>query len=133
MPLIKQTLEYKLKSRILLLEPKLYAALQKRTTGLYKAQFLVDQKISEAAPASGFGVAKYKDKLWKTNAKEWGKVLAKEIIKIIAEDVSDIISDEITTYIKSATITTLPGTPVQVVPATGTGTTVAPTTPAKII
>jgi len=42
MSLIKSTLETALKLRILALEPKLFVALSAKTTGLYKAQFLVD-------------------------------------------------------------------------------------------
>ena len=134
MPLIKSSLEQKLKSRILALEPKLYDALKKKTTGLYKAQLLVDQKISDTPPSSGFDIYKFKNKLWQANADEWGKVIAKEVIKLLAEDISGIIADEMDTFIKSATIITLPGQ--QVVTATpagpGSGATTTPSSPNKI-
>jgi len=132
MSLIKSTLETALKLRILALEPKLFVALSAKTTGLYKAQFLVDRSVTDAPPSSGFDILKFKNTLWQANADEWGKVIAKEVIKLIAEDVSKIIADEIDAYIKSATIITPPGQIVNVVPVTGTGVTTSPSFPNKI-
>ena len=135
MPLIKITLEQKLKTKIKALEPKLFKALSSKTTGLYKAQLLVDQRVSARPPASGFELLIFKNKLWNANSKEWSKVIAKEVINLLADDISDIIATEITSYIKQATIIIPPGQVVATAgsPAAQTGATTAPSPPAKIV
>jgi len=132
MPLIKLTLEEKLKSRIKLLEPKLYSALNSKATGLYKAQALIDLKLSDEPPTEGFSVLTFKNKVWSKTSDEWSKVLAKEIITILAEDISSIIADEITTYIKGATIIVPPGQAVTAPAPAGIGVTTSPSPAATI-
>lgn len=134
MPLIKKSLEYKLNTRIKKLESKLYDSLKSKTTGIYRAQALVDAKVTDSAPSSGFDIAKYKNSLWETNSEEWGKVLAKNIIKLLSEDISKIIAEEITDYVKTATIITPPGQVVAVGTPSGpgTGSTTTPSSPNEI-
>lgn len=132
MPLIKNVLEQTLKSRILTLEPKLFTALNSKASGIYKAQALIDVKLSDEAPTEGFDVLSYKNKVWSKTSEEWSKVLAKEIIKLLAEDISSIIADEVTTYIKSATIIVPPGQAVTAPAPAGVGVTTAPSPPANI-
>ena len=133
MPLIKFTLKEKLELRIKLLEPKLYEALNSKVTGLYKAQALIDLKLSDDPPTAGFNILTFKNKVWSRTSEEWAKVLAKEIIILLAEDISDIIADEITTYIKSATIIVPPGQAVTAPAPSGLGVTTSPSPPANIV
>jgi hypothetical protein len=133
MPLIQSILEQKLKSRISALEPKLRSALNSKTAGLYKAQTLIDIKLTNDTPPSGFSLAKYKNQVWSTTSDEWSKVLAKEIIKLLAEDLSKIIAQEVTSHIKTATIIVPPGQAVTAPAPAGIGTTTSPSGPAKII
>lgn len=135
MPLVKNLLEEKLSLRIKALEPKLYQKLNSKTSGLYKAQAMIDAKLSDEAPTSGFGLYSYKNKVWSKTSSEWSKVIAKEVISILSEDLADIIAEEVTSYIKQATIIIPPG---QVVTTAGsavaqTGATTAPSPPAKIV
>lgn len=108
MALIKTTLEQSLKSRIKSLEPKLYDALKKQSTGLYNAQSEVNKRIEESKLSPGFNINSYKNKLWKINSEEWGKVISKEIISVLADDLSNIIADEVDKYIKTITVVTPP-------------------------
>jgi hypothetical protein len=132
MPLIQSVLEQKLKSRINALEPKLKNALNSKTSGLYKAQSLIDIKLTDTSPESGFSLIKYKNDVWATTSNEWSKVLAKEIIKLLADDLSKIIASEVTSYIKSATIIVPPGQAVTAPAPAGIGTTTSPSVPANI-
>lgn len=132
MPLIQTTLEQSLKSKIQLLETKLYQALNSKASGIYKAQALIDVKLSDEAPTEGFDVISYKNKVWTKTSEEWSKVISKEIIKLLAEDISSIIASEITTYIKSATIIVPPGQAVTAPAPAGIGVTTAPSPPANI-
>lgn len=134
MPLIKSVLESKLTSRIKTLETKLYNALRKKSTGLYKAQMLVDAKVTDTSPSSGFDIASFKNTLWETNANEWSKVIAKEVINLLSDDVSKIIAEEVTSYIKTASIITPPGQVVTVGTPSGpgTGSTTTPSSPNTI-
>tara|TARA_Y100000389_G_scaffold205124_1_gene263584 strand:+ start:11758 stop:12165 length:408 start_codon:yes stop_codon:yes gene_type:complete len=135
MPLVKSILEQKLSLRIKALEPKLYQKLNSKTSGLYKAQAMIDAKLSDEAPASGFGLYSYKNKVWTKTSDEWSKVIAKEVISILSDDLADIIAEEVTSYIKQATVIIPPG---QAVTTAGsavaqTGATTAPSPPAKIV
>jgi hypothetical protein len=132
MPLVKSILEQKLKSRINALEPKLKDALNSKTSGLYKAQSIIDIKLTDTAPQSGFSLIKFKNDVWETTSEEWSKVLAKEIIKLLADDLSKIIADEVTNHIKTATIIVPPGQAVTAPAPAGIGTTTSPSGPANI-